>query len=275
MLNHSSIYYLGLILMAIGLPLSNFLMSIAQFVLVVNWFWEGNIPQKFRQFRQNKSAVILSSVFLLHILGLAYTTDFGYALNDIRIKLPLFILPLIISSSNQLSEIKFKNLMLFFVFAVLAGTIASMSELSGFNNYIRGLFDQPTRQLPNIRGISLFISHIRFSLCICMAIFILVYFVCSHQKKLEELKESAEKEKYFDDVKEEYAALKTKIFHNKREDLKTFNDEISKYLKEEIAARYYFQKGRIEASLSTDSEIQKAIEILNDSVLYASVLKQK
>ena len=92
------------------------------------------------------------------------------------------------------------------------------------------------------------------------------------EKKLEELKESAEKEKYFDDVKEEYEALKMKITHSKEEDLKKFKDEIKTYLKSEITARYYFQKGRIEASLSTDSEIQKAIEVLSDSASYASVL---
>jgi len=92
------------------------------------------------------------------------------------------------------------------------------------------------------------------------------------EKKLEELKETAEKEKYFEDAKEEFEALKMKIIHNKEEDLKKFKDEVKRFLKSEITARYYFQKGRIEASLKTDREIQKAIEVLSDSVSYASVL---
>jgi len=92
------------------------------------------------------------------------------------------------------------------------------------------------------------------------------------EKKLEELKETAEKEKYFEDAKEEYEALKKKITHNKEEDLEKFKDEIKRFIRSEITARYYFQNGRIEASLKTDLEIQKAIEILNDSVLYATVL---
>ena len=186
-INHPLIYYFGLVLMAIGLPLSNFLMSISQFVLVGNWIWEGNIRQKFRRFWQNKSAVILSSVFLLHIFGLAYTTDFNYALNDIRIKLPLLILPFIISSSNPLRAKKFETLMLFFIIAVLAGTIASTSELLGLNNYIREFLGQPIRQIVDARYISLFISHIRFSLSICMAIFTLSYFAWSQRLLLKKL----------------------------------------------------------------------------------------
>jgi len=92
------------------------------------------------------------------------------------------------------------------------------------------------------------------------------------EKKLKELKETAEKEKYFEDVTEEYEALKMKIIHNKEEDLEKFKDEIKRFIKSEIASRYYFRKGRIEASLTTDHEIQKAIEVLSDSVSYASVL---
>ena len=186
-INHSSIYFFGLVLMAVGLPLSNFLMSIAQFVLAGNWIWEGNFRQKFRQFWQNKSAVILSSFFLLHILGLAYTTDFNYALNDIRIKLPLLILPFIISSSAPLKGKMFEWLMLFFIIAVLAGTIVSTSELLGLNNYIREFLGQPIRQIVDARYISLFISHIRFSLSICMAIFTLAYFAWSQRLLLNKL----------------------------------------------------------------------------------------
>jgi len=185
--DHTSIYYFGLVLMVIGLPLSNFLMSISQFVLAGNWIWEGNFRQKFGRFWQNKSAVILSSVFLLHILGLAYTTDFNYALNDIRIKLPLLILPFIISSSNPLRAKKFEWLMLFFVISVLAGTIVSTSELLGLNNYIREFLGQPIHQIVDARYISLFISHIRFSLSICMAIFTLAYFAWSQRLLLKKL----------------------------------------------------------------------------------------
>jgi carboxyl-terminal processing protease len=92
------------------------------------------------------------------------------------------------------------------------------------------------------------------------------------EKALKELKENAEKEKYFDAIKTEYEALKAKMMHDKNEDLIKFKDEIKPILKVYIAQVYYYQKGRIEASLTDDAEVKKAIEILNDKVLYKSIL---
>ena len=45
-------------------------------------------------------------------------------------------------------------------------------------------------------------------------------------------------------------------------------------LYEEIASRYFYQKGRIMASLDEDPELAKAVEVLKNPQLYASVLEQ-
>lgn len=92
------------------------------------------------------------------------------------------------------------------------------------------------------------------------------------EKTLEELKESAEKEKYFADIKNEYDALKNKMMHNKKEDLVKFKPEITELLEEEIASRYFFQKGRLEASLNDDAEVKEAIKVLNDPARYKTIL---
>lgn len=163
-LNHKNIYLLGLIFLAIGLPLSKFLMSFAEIILFANWILEGNIFNKIKIFFKNKLALILSSLFLLHILGLLYTSDFDYAFKDLRVKLPLLILPLIVSTSPQLDRKKIITILLLFVLAVLASTFASTYF------FINADFN-------DIRNISVYISHIRLSLLICMSIFILLYFV--------------------------------------------------------------------------------------------------
>jgi len=49
--------------------------------------------------------------------------------------------------------------------------------------------------------------------------------------------------------------------------------EICELLKEEIASRYYFQKGRIGSSLKNDTHVKKAISVLVDTDLYTSILK--
>ena len=92
------------------------------------------------------------------------------------------------------------------------------------------------------------------------------------EQSLKNLKENAEKEKYFDDIKAEYETLKNKMIHDKKADIDKFKDEIKELLKEEIVSRYYFQKGRTEASLSFDQEIKKAIEIFKNSATYKGIL---
>ncbi|MBK7854047.1 MAG: S41 family peptidase [Bacteroidetes bacterium] len=92
------------------------------------------------------------------------------------------------------------------------------------------------------------------------------------EKEIEELKATAEKEKYFESVKTEYEALKKKIMHDKSADLKKFKEEITEMLESEIVSRYYFQNGQIEASFDHDDEIRKAVEALNDKNVFTSIL---
>ncbi|HLG34659.1 MAG TPA: S41 family peptidase [Bacteroidia bacterium] len=97
-------------------------------------------------------------------------------------------------------------------------------------------------------------------------------YITKSEKTLEELKTTTENEKYFDAVKTEYEALKTKMMHNKKEDIVKNKAELMELLKEEIVSRYYFQVGRSEAAAGYDPEIRKAVEVLDNSSLYASVL---
>lgn len=93
------------------------------------------------------------------------------------------------------------------------------------------------------------------------------------EKNLEELKVIATKDKYFDNIKNEYEQLGKKLKHDKNADLLKFKPEIKLLLEKEIVARYYFQKGRYEYSFSNDPVVADAISVLNNPVLYASILK--
>jgi carboxyl-terminal processing protease len=92
------------------------------------------------------------------------------------------------------------------------------------------------------------------------------------EKALENLKANATKENYFDAIEQDYNSLKSKILHDKSKDLITYKDEIKLLLKDEIVGRYYFQKGRIIATLSDDPEIAKAIEVLQGTATYVAIL---
>jgi len=89
---------------------------------------------------------------------------------------------------------------------------------------------------------------------------------------LVELEKAAKDDKYFDDVKAEYVALKNKLNHNKKGDLYKFKAEIKFILENEIVTRYHYQKGQIESSLQHDIVLKKAIKTLKDKELYDSIL---
>ena len=92
------------------------------------------------------------------------------------------------------------------------------------------------------------------------------------EKNLQDLKAIAEKENYFEAIKNEYQALKDKLMHDKNEDLLKNKEEIKLLLKDEISSRYYYQKDRIESSLADDKEIIKAIAVMADQALYSKKL---
>ncbi len=164
--NQHTIYFFGLALIAFGLPLNTLSISIGEIILSANWLADKNLLSKFRNFFKSRLALVISSLFLLHVIGLIYTTDFAYAYKDLKLKFPLLILPLIVSTTEGLDIKRFRLLLMIFISAVIASTFASMY------NYF-------TLDFHDIREISIWVSHIRLSLFICLSIFILFYFIFS------------------------------------------------------------------------------------------------
>lgn len=92
------------------------------------------------------------------------------------------------------------------------------------------------------------------------------------EKELEELKKKAEQEKYFDAIKESYDTMKKQLKHDKQADLDKNKDEIVSLLEEEIVKRFYFQKGRIEASFAHDNEIKESLKLFADATRFQQIL---
>ncbi|MCC6371946.1 MAG: S41 family peptidase [Bacteroidia bacterium] len=90
--------------------------------------------------------------------------------------------------------------------------------------------------------------------------------------ELEEFKKGVEEVNGFDAIKQEYETLANKLKNDKKEDLVKHKNQIKKYLEEEIAGRYYFQKGRIEYGLKHDEDIAEALKIVSDANRVKSIL---
>jgi carboxyl-terminal processing protease len=97
-------------------------------------------------------------------------------------------------------------------------------------------------------------------------------YVTESEETLNELKEVAEGEKSYENIKKEFEALSSKMQEDKKDDLVKFKSEIKDYLEGEITSRYYFQSGRIEQSLKKDPEIKAALELFANEAKYKSIL---
>jgi carboxyl-terminal processing protease len=95
------------------------------------------------------------------------------------------------------------------------------------------------------------------------------------EKSYQNLVEAAKKDKTYDQIQNDLNALKNKISKNKEADLITFKNEIKELLEEEICARYYFEKGQVEARFDNDKELQEAIKILQNPERYKKILGKK
>lgn len=92
------------------------------------------------------------------------------------------------------------------------------------------------------------------------------------EEKLQELTAAAKRDRYYDQAKDQFDILKVKLAHDKNKDLQVFKEEIRELLSEEIISRYYYQKGRIEFALQSDTQLAKALDILHNPEQYRSIL---
>ncbi|MGZ3752305.1 MAG: S41 family peptidase, partial [Mucilaginibacter sp.] len=93
------------------------------------------------------------------------------------------------------------------------------------------------------------------------------------EKLINNLKTEATKEKQFADIQAEYDALKAKMINSKKNDLQQYKEEIRQVLENEIASRYYFEKGRYETNFKYDKELAQSVKIMQDKSQVASILK--
>jgi len=164
--HHRKFVILFLMMIVVGLSLSKPLITLGEIGLGAAWLLQGNIKNQILSFFKNRIALILSSIYLLTIIGLFYTTNFEFAIGDVRRKIPLFLLPFLLSGLNPLTQQEIKFIFNVYVIGVVASSFWSVFVLLGGLNEV--IID--TRQL------SRFTSHIRFGLEICLAIFGSIYY---------------------------------------------------------------------------------------------------
>ncbi|KAA0990589.1 S41 family peptidase [Dyadobacter aurulentus] len=95
------------------------------------------------------------------------------------------------------------------------------------------------------------------------------------ERELSELEASAKKEKSLEVIEDQLKALRSKLGHNKDNDLQILKPEIKGILQEEIIKHYYLEKGMREASFNEDPEVKAALALFKEPARYNEILKKK
>ncbi len=146
-------------------------MPLGLFGILILWLVTGSIKEKVYAFFKNKNAMLIGSVYILTLLGLIHTENFGFAIDDVRRKIPLFFLPFFFSGFSPLSKKELYLILKIYVAGVVIATLWSLFVFVG------GL----GVNILNVRNLSRFNSHIRFGLEVSLALFFTFFFFIKSQ----------------------------------------------------------------------------------------------
>lgn len=94
------------------------------------------------------------------------------------------------------------------------------------------------------------------------------------QKALEKTLETAKKEQIDQNITAQYESLLQALKKSNETELDKNKNEIKRLLVDELVIRFQYREGLYNYYVATNSEIQKAIEVLNDAAQYNGILKK-
>ncbi|TVR37121.1 MAG: hypothetical protein EA392_13550 [Cryomorphaceae bacterium] len=162
---HRSVFFASIVMMVTGIAVSKFILSMAGLLMAVNWLLEFRYIERLRALWPNRMALLLLALFFVHALWLIPSSDVGYGLHDIRIKLPLLLLPVVLATEPIMSVQRLRRILWVFVAAVLLGSVMAWAH------YFT-VFNPDT---DDFRRVVFFNSSVRFSILAVMAMLFVLY----------------------------------------------------------------------------------------------------
>lgn len=159
------LFYFGFACFLFGLPISKIILSVSQFIMAAAWLLEANYKQRILAALKNKFFIAFAIIYLIHLLGLAYTENWIYAFKDIRIKLPLVIVPFIYAGFKEPDRQIKKYLLYSFIGGLVISGLITLVVFLGLTNHT----------VQDVRKLNPLLSHIRFSILLVIGFIVLVY----------------------------------------------------------------------------------------------------
>jgi hypothetical protein len=154
---HHRVHFLVLSFFIVGVVCSKFLMSMGLLLGVLNLVTEGNFKSYFQRLRENPLILLILLFYGIHLLGLCWSHNLAYGLDDIRKKTSLLLIPLIVGAHPIPSPKRWTKLINYFILILV---ITAIINLIAFHFFAAKL------KLIDIRDMSLFGSHIRYGILI-------------------------------------------------------------------------------------------------------------
>ena len=154
---HHRVHFFVLAMFIIGVVCSKFLMSMGLLLGVLNLVFEGNFNSYYRRLRENPLILFILLFYGIHLLGLLWTSNFDYGLDDIRKKTSLLLIPLIVGAHPIPSPKRWTKLIHYFILTLVITAIINLIAYHFFATKLK---------LIDIRDMSLFGSHIRYGILI-------------------------------------------------------------------------------------------------------------
>lgn len=163
----NNILFYSSLLVAFLIPLSHKITIYAIMLFVISWLLSGQWLHNAKSAIKNSVFVILVTFFLLHLIGLLYSSNMHAGWFDIEVKLTMILFPLVFFLSDFLTEQKRKLVLLTFVI----GTTIAMFVCIGaafyeyFANNVNNFFYM---KLSIVHHPTYFAMYICFSLAVIL-----------------------------------------------------------------------------------------------------------
>lgn len=157
---YQKLVFIGYFGLAVGMPLSKIILSLSMMWLVLILLLEGDFKTYFQRIKSNRILLLLLVFWGWNVLSFVWSADLDFALKDFKDKLPLFVIP-ILFVAQPLSDPKGYRIL--FGGFVVTMCITSVINVGSYVNL------WGNRVYDDVRGMSLFLSHIRYALMISTA----------------------------------------------------------------------------------------------------------
>lgn len=141
------------------MPSTKISMSMGLLLIIANYLAEGKYIEKIKLIKHNRILQVILLFELVILLGLIWSWDVFEGLKDIKSRISVLAIPLIIGTRPPLTKKQLRLIINIFLASLV------FTSIINFLNY-NGVFGE--RDYNDIRGLSLFASHVRYSILISL-----------------------------------------------------------------------------------------------------------